>query len=351
MNNVKSLVPLLVPFRRPSHILNEIKTSSLLLNTPPMQVLQPLSRVSYPASHLNTEYGEMESLPIRSYKDPGTHRTQGLSPNSSASSPSTVHSISIGRSSPPTRQRTPIRHHRGSKTRVQNSARAEAILAYAMGQDAQNVPLSQSAYPPNMYMMPPANSSYPVQGGYHPPPGMQQQQQGGQYIQYLEPNPSTYFVPGRQAALSSIQPPDSIIYEPPLGSNVPAHNWSSSAAAPLPSMSLPSNIFSPSPASLMNPSDVVLASRPKPQCFDHGCNGRQFSTYSNLLRHQREKSDNSAKFPCPRCNLVFTRTTARNGHMTNRCRVTDPPPEARSEQEARSSQAEGVSEPEVNIYV
>lgn len=34
----------------------------------------------------------------------------------------------------------------------------------------------------------------------------------------------------------------------------------------------------------------VLNQRPKPQCWEHGCNGRQFSTFSNLLRHQREKS-------------------------------------------------------------
>jgi uncharacterized Zn-finger protein len=59
----------------------------------------------------------------------------------------------------------------------------------------------------------------------------------------------------------------------------------------------------------------VLASRPKPQCFDHGCNGRQFSTFSNLLRHQREKSGSAMKAVCPHCGTEFTRTTARNGHL------------------------------------
>lgn len=59
----------------------------------------------------------------------------------------------------------------------------------------------------------------------------------------------------------------------------------------------------------------VLTARPKPQCFEHGCNGRQFSTFSNLLRHQREKSGTATKSYCPRCNAEFTRTTARNGHM------------------------------------
>ena len=61
----------------------------------------------------------------------------------------------------------------------------------------------------------------------------------------------------------------------------------------------------------------VLNSRPKPQCWEHGCNGRQFSTFSNLLRHQREKSGTAAKSYCPRCGAEFTRTTARNGHMNH----------------------------------
>ncbi|KAJ5168725.1 uncharacterized protein N7482_004319 [Penicillium canariense] len=59
----------------------------------------------------------------------------------------------------------------------------------------------------------------------------------------------------------------------------------------------------------------VLSSRPRPQCWDHGCNGREFSTFSNLLRHQREKSGVVAKAECPVCGAVFTRTTARNIHV------------------------------------
>ncbi|PHH70454.1 hypothetical protein CDD80_6001 [Ophiocordyceps camponoti-rufipedis] len=41
----------------------------------------------------------------------------------------------------------------------------------------------------------------------------------------------------------------------------------------------------------------------------------QFSTFSNLLRHQREKSGQAAKATCPNCGAEFTRTTARNGHL------------------------------------
>lgn len=59
----------------------------------------------------------------------------------------------------------------------------------------------------------------------------------------------------------------------------------------------------------------VVQSRPKPRCWEHGCNGRQFSTFSNLLRHQREKSGQAAKATCPNCGAEFTRTTARYGHL------------------------------------
>ncbi|PWY70943.1 hypothetical protein BO70DRAFT_399561 [Aspergillus heteromorphus CBS 117.55] len=75
-----------------------------------------------------------------------------------------------------------------------------------------------------------------------------------------------------------------------------------------------------SPDSAPSPSDPeqqvrVISFRPKPQCWDHGCNGREFSTFSNLLRHQREKSGVVAKAECPSCGAVFTRTTARNIHV------------------------------------
>lgn len=87
--------------------------------------------------------------------------------------------------------------------------------------------------------------------------------------------------------------------------------------APLPSVnSVPSN-FPPIAQTLEStPNDTDLAAnRQKPQCWDHGCNGRQFSTFSNLLRHQREKSGAASKARCPHCGTEFTRTTARNGHL------------------------------------
>lgn len=51
------------------------------------------------------------------------------------------------------------------------------------------------------------------------------------------------------------------------------------------------------------------------RCYDHGCNGREFSTFSNLLRHQREREGNSSKSSCPKCGAEFTRSTARNSHI------------------------------------
>lgn len=92
------------------------------------------------------------------------------------------------------------------------------------------------------------------------------------------------------------QPPTSAPLYPPSHSSYPG--------------SMPSDMPKSDSASMR-----VLNQRPKPQCWEHGCNGRQFSTFSNLLRHQREKSGTASKSYCPKCNAEFTRTTARNGHV------------------------------------
>ncbi|ORY15874.1 hypothetical protein BCR34DRAFT_477273 [Clohesyomyces aquaticus] len=103
------------------------------------------------------------------------------------------------------------------------------------------------------------------------------------------------------------------MYPPTSASGYPSYEPSAGLAPPN-SASVPG--LSSSPGS-QNSSVMprVLGARPKPQCWEHGCNGRQFSTFSNLLRHQREKSGTAAKSYCPRCGAEFTRTTARNGHM------------------------------------
>ncbi|OJJ99568.1 hypothetical protein ASPACDRAFT_43188 [Aspergillus aculeatus ATCC 16872] len=51
------------------------------------------------------------------------------------------------------------------------------------------------------------------------------------------------------------------------------------------------------------------------QCWDHGCNGRHFSSKSNLIRHQKEKSKTTSNFTCPLCAAVFTRSSARDTHL------------------------------------
>jgi hypothetical protein len=74
------------------------------------------------------------------------------------------------------------------------------------------------------------------------------------------------------------------------------------------------------PTATIDPNDTHGGERivdpPKEsRCWDHGCNGRAFSTHSNYLRHQREKNGQATKSVCPRCGAMFTRKTAMNGHM------------------------------------
>ena len=97
-------------------------------------------------------------------------------------------------------------------------------------------------------------------------------------------------------------------------SNCTPYAYKGIRTLPVPSNMLYDSRRSPLPIS-PHPEPIVLDRRAKPQCFDHGCNGREFSTFSNLLRHQREKSGSAAKSYCPNCGAEFTRTTARNGHM------------------------------------
>ncbi|TRX88311.1 hypothetical protein FHL15_010815 [Xylaria flabelliformis] len=53
----------------------------------------------------------------------------------------------------------------------------------------------------------------------------------------------------------------------------------------------------------------------KPRCWEHGCNGREFSSKSNLMRHVKEKSGASNKCTCPLCGAIFTRSSARDTHL------------------------------------
>ncbi|KAI8954490.1 hypothetical protein F4801DRAFT_605417 [Xylaria longipes] len=85
-------------------------------------------------------------------------------------------------------------------------------------------------------------------------------------------------------------------------------------------------LSNPCPASLSQPMAVLdlldgasndrLTERDeKPRCWEHGCNGREFSSKSNLMRHMKEKSGASNKCTCPLCGAIFTRSSARDTHL------------------------------------
>lgn len=50
----------------------------------------------------------------------------------------------------------------------------------------------------------------------------------------------------------------------------------------------------------------MVQSWSKPQCWEHGCNGRQFSTCSDLLSHQLDISGQVMDVACPSCGAEFT---------------------------------------------
>ncbi|KAJ5220195.1 hypothetical protein N7468_009399 [Penicillium chermesinum] len=53
------------------------------------------------------------------------------------------------------------------------------------------------------------------------------------------------------------------------------------------------------------------------RCWEHGCEGRKFSSLGNYRRHLREKNGQAKGYPCPDCGRVFTRSTARNYHKNS----------------------------------
>lgn len=165
-----------------------------------------------------------------------------------------------------------------------------------------------TAYQPHQYTFPPTTSPY-----MHQQPYFESANAHTAYAQippHQSPAPTSNIYP---ASRNDIQMP-----QVPAASLNPTDTMYNQQRTPqLPPMpSVPSN-FPPIPQPLEStPNEVdIVGSRQKPQCWDHGCNGRQFSTFSNLLRHQREKSGTATKARCPHCGTEFTRTTARNGHM------------------------------------
>lgn len=56
------------------------------------------------------------------------------------------------------------------------------------------------------------------------------------------------------------------------------------------------------------------------RCFEHGCDGRTFSSKGNFTRHLREKDGSAKVYLCSQCGKSFTRSTARKYHiLSGRC--------------------------------
>jgi len=224
--------------------------------------------------------------------------------------------------SPSIRDPTPIRHQRPEVSRHRSTSRPEMLMALAeehARQVQQGPPDSagalfvpsighgQPTYHPQAYAFIPSTSPY-----LHQQPYLDSTSTPSSYAQLTTQqtqNTASMYATVRhemqlpQGPGSTLSPPE-MMYTQSRTQHMPT-------IAPVPSN------FPAVPQTLEStPNEVdVMGSRQKPQCWDHGCNGRQFSTFSNLLRHQREKSGTANKARCPHCGTEFTRTTARNGHL------------------------------------
>jgi hypothetical protein len=62
----------------------------------------------------------------------------------------------------------------------------------------------------------------------------------------------------------------------------------------------------------------------EPRCYEHGCEGRRFSSMSNLRRHQRERNRLARRMTCPWCGASFYRKWTMNQHVSRgSCRRSD----------------------------
>ncbi|ETN39683.1 uncharacterized protein HMPREF1541_05909 [Cyphellophora europaea CBS 101466] len=306
-------------------------------------VNQPTFQGFQPEPHTQNPY--MMASAIRTSED-SFRRAPSLSPNQ----------MRI----PVRRDRTPIQHSRRSvpRERARSHSRTEMLLSYASEQmqtqqpqvasqasvtvvPSQSAPTTPQIFPmPASYSAPAppiAAAPYDTSGGYFPTLIGQPNADEMPELDFRSgPHFQEYYSISRSASGSVGMP----------GMN-PQNVYLNREEQPNPSTLLPSipttiASFPPVQNALESSTDEVeiMSPRPKPQCWDHGCNGRQFSTFSNLLRHQREKSGSAMKAMCPYCGIEFTRTTARNGHMYGgKCkgrsdRASSEPSRSDGEQEA-----------------
>ncbi|KAI0912851.1 hypothetical protein F4823DRAFT_559584 [Ustulina deusta] len=113
------------------------------------------------------------------------------------------------------------------------------------------------------------------------------------------------------SAASGLSNGSNMLYTPMTSCQQTLGNFVSSNPCPA-SLSQPTAVSDP----LDGPNNDKLAERDeKPRCWEHGCNGREFSSKSNLMRHMKEKSGASNKCICPLCGAIFTRSSARDTHL------------------------------------
>lgn len=293
------------------------------LATPDYLGLNPLPQVS-----------QYNTIPPTQFP-PVTGQRKSSSPNLRRTS---SRGTGVAFNSPSMRDRTPIRHHRASLPRDRSSTRQDALLAYVSDQQNQQglqqtghqIPVLASQTAPNAsvvfhnpnYSLP-VSESYGSQNVYYEPSPLQQNEshymtQSQMY--HSDPSRMQYYplqssCTHTSSSTGPVFNPQNSLYAPPSLSSLTHHPQP--AQTSLGSSMMQSSLPTPAPLESSREEYRGSAARPKPQCFEHGCNGREFSTFSNLLRHQRERSGNSSKSVCPHCGTEFTRTTARNGHLTS----------------------------------
>jgi len=227
--------------------------------------------------------------------------------------------------SPAPRDRTPIRHYRPSTSRGRSHSRTGALATYATENfhhapsvsdvPPRSAPATPWRYPGDHHASDSGTVSYGANENYSFSAGSVDRNAAFSEIPIYETDASfpPFYTPSRGGHSGPL------VAYPTLGSHDASYSTQSyrPQAQALPSMGPAMHAFPPISNPLEStPSDIdTIDSQSKPQCWDHGCNGRQFSTFSNLLRHQREKSGIAMKALCPHCGIEFTRTTARNGHM------------------------------------
>ena len=76
------------------------------------------------------------------------------------------------------------------------------------------------------------------------------------------------------------------------------------------------------PSIMPSPDPGISSSTTTYCCYEHGCNGRKFSSSSTYRRHCREQSA-CHKHTCAFCGQQFSRSSARDVHISQgRCKAT-----------------------------